>query len=70
MTTHDRVTHAQELAAYAYKYVAWNMPAHISAYIYKTTRNQFGTTFIFNDGSRAFIPKGSSKVETVTINTR
>lgn len=42
--------------------VAWSMPVYFRARIKHRTRNQYGTTYRFEDGSRAFIPRGTSLI--------
>lgn len=44
---------------------SWNaFPAH-KARIVKTVRNQHGTRYAFDDGSKAFVDKGSAKVREI-----
>lgn len=44
--------------------VAWSMPVYFRARTKRRTRNQFGTTYRFEDGSRVFIPRGTSLIRT------
>lgn len=42
--------------------VAWSMPTYYRVRTKRQTRNQYGTTYRFEDGSRAFIPRGTSLI--------
>jgi len=44
--------------------VAWSMPVYFRVRTKRRTRNQYGTTYRFEDGSRAFIPRGTSLIRT------
>lgn len=44
--------------------VAWSMPVYFRVRTKHRTRNQHGTTYRFEDGSRAFIPRGTALIRT------
>lgn len=43
---------------------AWNMPPSYKARLTRKTRNQFGTSLLFEDGSVAFVPKWTARILT------
>ena len=40
--------------------VAWNMSIYFRARVARKVRNQHGTSYRFEDGSRAFVPAGTA----------
>lgn len=56
------MNYAQHLRQVIGSAVAWNMPVYFRVRLTRTTRNQHGTTYRFDDGSRAFVPKGTALV--------
>ncbi len=42
--------------------VAWSMPVYFRVRVSRKIRNQFGTSYRFEDGSRVFVEKGSALI--------
>lgn len=42
--------------------VAWSMPVYFRAQLVRTVKNQHGTSYRFEDGSRAFVPAGTALI--------
>lgn len=41
---------------------AWSMPVYFRVRLRRTYKNQYGTTYAFEDGSKAFVPAGSALI--------
>lgn len=55
---------ADQLAEWADGLAAWNLPHSFKLHLYrKPVRNQYGTRYAFNDGSSAFVARGSASVQ-------
>lgn len=57
------MTIAEELKQWVGDSVAWNLPSYFNFRRAYAWRNQYGRTYVFQDGSRAYVAKGSAKVE-------
>ena len=42
--------------------VAWSMPVYFRVRVSRKTRNQHGTSYLFEDGSRAFVTSGTALI--------
>ena len=42
--------------------VAWSMPVYFRVRLSRTRKNQYGTLYTFEDGSRAYVAKGSALI--------
>lgn len=56
------MNHAEHLRQEIGSAVAWSMPVYFRARVSRRARNQWGTSYLFDDGSRAFVAKGSALI--------
>lgn len=56
------MNYAQHLRQEIGSSIAWSMPVYFRARLRATYRNQYGTTYRFDDGSSAFVPKGTAQI--------
>ncbi len=53
------MNYAQHLRQEVGSAVAWSMPVYFRVRLKRTVKNQHGTAYLFDDGSKAFVAKGS-----------
>lgn len=56
------MNYAQALRQEIASAVAWSMPVYYRVRLLRTVRNQYGTTYRFEDGSKAHVSNGSSLI--------
>lgn len=56
------MNYAQHLRQEIGSAVAWSMPVYFRVRVTRKTVNQYGTTYRFVDGSKAFIPRGTALI--------
>ena len=57
---------AEQLEEWTKGLCAWNMPHSFKLHLVAEHRNQHATVYVFNDGSRARVWKGTAKAHVVS----
>ena len=56
------MNYAEQLRQEIGSAVAWTMPFYFRVSVARKTINQHGVSYLFEDGSRAFVAKGSALI--------